>query len=444
MLSDLDAQLLRVRQHLLGGMPRSIEDRGVYHFERGEIEKAFACLSQAAEWRSQDARVYAYLAFICARKGLEREAEDFIAHALKLNPAQQAYRAALGESFLKAGHAAAAAHHLQLALDAQPDMVAAYPALVESHRRLHDYERAIGLLNHALTLSQSKKQQDMFQAMLAEIHAEVKMHAHNPLSLEKRTALLPYCSSHELNKFATPSNRTNDRIWQYWGQGENAGDMPAIVRACLISVKRHAGNRQVVVLDDSTLDDYVQVPACIRKFQYTDRTHFSDWLRVALLERYGGTWIDATVFLSGPIDDKILHADFFAFSRPDLFLLSNWFLHAVPHHPLIEGLKFSLEQYWENNTTIIDYFLFHFLFEALTTLHPRLHQQWLDAPRISFSNAHEMGRILAEKFDPQKFADITARSNIHKLSYKRDNNNPNNPPCQTFHDFFAALGEKSQ
>ncbi|MDR3300466.1 MAG: hypothetical protein LBU43_10870 [Candidatus Accumulibacter sp.] len=113
-----------------------IAERGVDHFKRGETDAAFACLSQAVEQQSEDPRVYACLAFICAGQGLAREAENFISHAFRFAPGCHEYRAVLGESFLNAGNAAAAVRHLRLAVDAQPDLMAAYPALAEGYRRM--------------------------------------------------------------------------------------------------------------------------------------------------------------------------------------------------------------------------------------------------------------------------------------------------------------------
>jgi hypothetical protein len=222
-------------------------------------------------------------------------------------------------------------------------------------------------------------------------------------------------------------------IWQYWGQGEGAA-MPAIVRASLASVKRHCGARQVIVLDDTTVDAYVQIPACIRKLQNTKRAFFSDWLRTALLAQYGGTWIDATVFFSGPIDEDISHSSFFIYNWPlttHAYIISNWFIHAIPHHPIIEGLKLVLEQYWAQNNETPDYFLFHYLFEALVTLHPCLRRQWQEAPRISTLIPHEMWKVLLKPFAPEQFATITAHSNIHKLTYKCDGIKR---PYRTFRD----------
>ena len=88
-------------------------------------------------------------------------------------------------------------------------------------------------------------------------------------------------------------------IWQLWFQGED--NAPEIIKVCFASVKKHAKNRKVIVLDDETWRQYISLPEYIVE-KYNDKTigpaHMSDVIRVCLLEKYGGTWIDATILLS--------------------------------------------------------------------------------------------------------------------------------------------------
>ncbi len=59
---------------------------------------------------------------------------------------------------------------------------------------------------------------------------------------------------------------------------------------------------------------------------------FSDIVRADLLANFGGIWIDATVFLTGPLEKYIIDADLFAFrttfndNKDAPILISSWFL----------------------------------------------------------------------------------------------------------------------
>ena len=90
-------------------------------------------------------------------------------------------------------------------------------------------------------------------------------------------------------------------IWCCWWQGE--AQMPELVKMC------HARLKQVIPASKAelhliTLDnyrDYVQLPEhIIKKFEnkIITMTTMSDVLRFALLEKYGGYWLDATVLPS--------------------------------------------------------------------------------------------------------------------------------------------------
>nr|WP_255569829.1 capsular polysaccharide synthesis protein [Actibacterium sp. 188UL27-1] len=75
----------------------------------------------------------------------------------------------------------------------------------------------------------------------------------------------------------------------------------------------------------------------------------SDLLRLDLLTRHGGCWIDATLVPFGPLDEwltgKLDQSGFFGFARPGPDRpISSWFLVSEPDHILIRTWK---EQYIE-------------------------------------------------------------------------------------------------
>ena len=54
-----------------------------------------------------------------------------------------------------------------------------------------------------------------------------------------------------------------NKIWMCWWQGlDNA---PEIVKACVDSVRRNAGNREVIIITDKNVREYVSFPQCIRR-----------------------------------------------------------------------------------------------------------------------------------------------------------------------------------
>ena len=177
-------------------------------------------------------------------------------------------------------------------------------------------------------------------------------------------------------------------IWQYWGQGADAPDLPEVVRIGFASVDYFAGDYQVIRLSDTTIRDYIDLPEFVWEKMHThkvfNRTFFSDLLRVALLATYGGVWLDATILLSAPLPEAYTTADFFAFQRDpneqDQHLWRSTYyeyygfkqdyrvrflssaLFAKPNTPIINALLDLLLFYWHNETVLNHYFCFQILF----------------------------------------------------------------------------------
>lgn len=256
--------------------------------------------------------------------------------------------------------------------------------------------------------------------------AEVEMKARHSHDIEDRIALLPYAAQlsslrdsravgKRLRALFTGRNKV---VWQYWAQGaENA---PDIVKVCMRSVRRAFPGYRVIVLTEKNLARYVGIPEeYSRHNERITRTHFSDLLRIELLYRYGGIWVDSTVLMTAELPKKIREAPFFCFTRPsDPYLLSSWFMKAEIGDPIIYAWRRMLRSYWGGNDHLSNYFLLHYLFEAAVTLNGELRAAWQDTPVLSSPDAHVLQANLANTFDPNAFDSITRASAVHKLTYK--------------------------
>lgn len=214
-------------------------------------------------------------------------------------------------------------------------------------------------------------------------------------------------------------------IWQLWLQGEDGA--PIIVKRCLDSIKEFNPDREIIVLDESNLENYIELPSFIiekRERGIISDAIFSDIIRVYLLEKYGGTWIDATVLLTGQIPKDILNCKFFAPYTPkeyinsEFHIFSNWFMHAQPNHVFIKSLKYSLSEYWKQENQLIDYFLFHYI--AYNTIHSSkaYMQKWEESPKISIRTTNLLLRNWNLKYSEDLWNEIISTTSIHKLTYK--------------------------
>lgn len=130
-------------------------DESVTAFQNNDLENAMNGFAGLLETMPDNALPPAYLAFICANQGLLEEAAGFLERALEIAPSRVDFKAGLGESLLKAGHPAQATQYLKEAVTAQPDLLAAYPALAQSLHQTGKTDEAIALLQAVITMPEA-------------------------------------------------------------------------------------------------------------------------------------------------------------------------------------------------------------------------------------------------------------------------------------------------
>ncbi len=211
----------------------------------------------------------------------------------------------------------------------------------------------------------------------------------------------------------------NKTIFICWLQGmDNA---PEVVKKCYESVCRHCKNYKIAVITQDNISDYVDFPDyIIRKYQkgIITNTHFSDLLRVALLAKYGGIWIDATVFLTAPLPAEITEEDFFAYHIRSSFVGSNnWLLQSKAGHPLLVNMQNLLWAYWKNENKLLNYFLYHIFFDLMIENNLQCADLWRKTP-VLYDECYELEANFFSPYSAKLWQQINNETHIHKLSYK--------------------------
>ncbi len=156
-------------------------------------------------------------------------------------------------------------------------------------------------------------------------------------------------------------------IWTCWFQGVD--QQPAIVRKCIASWKRVHGAQRVVVIDDQhpiarELETFLktQIPDFFQRVHITtEYTGYSNILRLYVLSKYGGIWVDATVMCTRHVDEYIPIGEKFFIHRKCATGLENfiatWFIVARhPHHYVIDTWLDRVIEYWRVHDTNPGYF----------------------------------------------------------------------------------------
>lgn len=225
----------------------------------------------------------------------------------------------------------------------------------------------------------------------------------------------------------TPLKEINEHIvWMFWN---DMGWMPKIVNRCIESVKRHV-DFTVIILTENTVQDYITIPEHVmEKYRkgIISQTHFSDILRVSLLSVYGGTWIDATVYLTGSIPEKYMNCNL-CIVRGDTWGMdeynnltnrcSSWYISSGSQNKFIVAVRDTLYGYWNLEEELKEYFLIHIIIARLLDGNVNFRRQWDEMPFLSSQDAHYLNANLSRDFDEEKWQDIKEVTFMHKLSYK--------------------------
>ena len=211
------------------------------------------------------------------------------------------------------------------------------------------------------------------------------------------------------------------RIFTFWAQGFS--DAPAIVRRCHEELRRLHPATEIVVLDAASVDEYITLPPHIDRMLAGDPTKLSDLLRLELLSRYGGVWLDATclprVRLLDILPQLLRPSGFFAFTirRGQA---ASWFLASEPDHYLVAMMRESHYEYWRHYDHILDYYMFHHIFEALYHVDDRFRALWDATPTVSRLGATVFRQAMLSPHDPTTFQALIDGCFVHKLTYKID------------------------
>ena len=209
-------------------------------------------------------------------------------------------------------------------------------------------------------------------------------------------------------------------IWVYWKQG--LSEAPDIVKLCVESVKNYYKS-SLIVLSDQNLSEYIVLPQDIVDGVTRGRISiaaYSDILRFSLLEHYGGTWVDGTVFLTDKLPDYVTNTDLFAFrdSLGTIYnpaLMSVWLIHCKPHNTIIRETRNMLLEYWSNNKTTMEYLLSYIAFTVSLENHRDVFER---IPFINSEYSYQLLENLSCTYDMNKETHINSMTSVHKLTYK--------------------------
>lgn len=221
-------------------------------------------------------------------------------------------------------------------------------------------------------------------------------------------------------------------IWFCWFQGIDKA--PETVKCCynsLVENIKQAQNVKINIITLENISDYIEIPEIIKKKFSKKKISlalYSDFIRIALLSKYGGFWIDSTVLVTSDISNLCKDYKYYT-KKSDMvelhfgnYLLQGRFaIHLLKidnNELLINFLYDALMYYYKKFDVPVDYYLTNLLVDIAYKEFPEV-KKMMDKLQI---NDHGIESKLNEKlnkeFDNNLYKVFTNNMPFQKLSYK--------------------------
>lgn len=260
-----------------------------------------------------------------------------------------------------------------------------------------------------------------------------------------------------INRFQQPVNEKDNEaltypIWVFWGQGKEY--MPPLVKACYRQLT-HC-NDNVILISNQNIDEYVTIPQIIKKRVLQKEiswAYFSDIVRTALLEKYGGLWLDATVWVSktipinelkkfaifSPTGDEKLNSKSPIFWSGFEWHWSGWCLWAkYKNNQLFSFVKEMLMSIAMREKEIPDYvtidYLIYFACRNYSTVNNDMHQI---GSKYCY-NRHKLASMMNDPFDINRYTELIKNDFVFKLSFRSPWKEYTGDGKQTFYGYILS------
>ncbi len=222
------------------------------------------------------------------------------------------------------------------------------------------------------------------------------------------------------------------RIWVFWGQGEN--NMPLLIRACynqLVSL-----NERVTLITKANISEFLDIPEVI--YHKVERgtiswAHFSDIIRTSLLARYGGVWMDATVWTTRPFPFEEL-GDLAFYSVNGKVAVNNrtvrfwtsfewnwsgWCLYANYKNDLLYSfVSQMLINLAQREQYLLDYVLIDYLIYYACRKFPGVGEAMNECNKIECSYRNRLAELMNCRYNEDEYNNLISTDYIFKLSFR--------------------------
>lgn len=253
---------------------------------------------------------------------------------------------------------------------------------------------------------------------------------------KKRKIILDYLNNNyyvEIEGTASLGDEKNPYrycIWTAWLQGEEKA--PEVIRLTIESMRRHSNGHPVIVISNDNIEQYIQLPSVIKRKYLSGiigHAHYADIIRMMILSKYGGIWLDATMFLHEPIENRAFTSLFYSIGF-DSDLETNekfvskhkWIVRIIggcENSQFLSIISAMLVSYWEEHNIPIDYFVFDYIIEVLYQRNDSF-RSIVDNLKKQKKFTYELSLIINEPYNEEIMNDMLSNDYVYTLSYRKE------------------------
>lgn len=160
-------------------------------------------------------------------------------------------------------------------------------------------------------------------------------------------------------QFKKNSSQIPSIIYTFW----NGTKLPPFIKKCINSWKRYNPSYTIIILNKKNLSAYLSED--IFSFKHSDSPQrISDFIRLSILKKTGGIWMDASIYLNKSLDwihhkQYETQSEFIGYSiqscgfekrNHNIPIIESWFLASVPNSRFISDWHHSFFSINEFNT----------------------------------------------------------------------------------------------
>ena len=249
-----------------------------------------------------------------------------------------------------------------------------------------------------------------------------------------------------------PSGNIPNIIWSLWWQSESAPSIPAMCLERIAKIAKEKGFR-FVTLSRENCFEFVDLSDVIALYENNDISiqFLSDLIRIRLLRKYGGFWLDSTIAVADPefFDDIISKMSFFSIKLAKFKkntsvtkgYISSYLWASCGNNPFWSYMDDVMTEFILRHKHIIDYFQIDYS-AMLGYYNIPFIRKMIDEIPPSNEQMFSLSSVIYKEFNKKTWLDLIATNQVFKLNWRKKI--PHIPPRMSFLDYMASLSGKEK